>query len=199
MRTTSSSKDILIQEDNEQDLKWDKIQRFPMFDRLRKGMLRLVLDRGNVVPYQVVDVTNQGLQDKKLLLESVLKDDNEKFLRKFRERVDRVGIEIPKIEVRFENLSVEGDVHVGRRALPTLHNVTLNAFERILGMFQFASFRKRKNHILKDVSGIVKPSRMTLLLGPPGAGKTTLLLALAEKLDRDLRYILTLSVVTGRR
>ncbi|KAH1258747.1 ABC transporter G family member 39 [Glycine max] len=187
MRTTSSSKDILIQEDNEQDLKWDKIQRFPMFDRLRKGMLRLVLDRGNVVPYQVVDVTNQGLQDKKLLLESVLKDDNEKFLRKFRERVDRVGIEIPKIEVRFENLSVEGDVHVGRRALPTLHNVTLNAFERILGMFQFASFRKRKNHILKDVSGIVKPSRMTLLLGPPGAGKTTLLLALAEKLDRDLR------------
>lgn len=89
MRTTSSSKDILIQEDNEQDLKWDKIQRFPMFDRLRKGMLRLVLDRGNVVPYQVVDVTNQGLQDKKLLLESVLKDDNEKFLRKFRERVDR--------------------------------------------------------------------------------------------------------------
>lgn len=29
--------------------------------------------------------------------------------------------------------------------------------------------------------------RMTLLLGPPGAGKTTLLLALAGKLDQDLR------------
>jgi len=29
--------------------------------------------------------------------------------------------------------------------------------------------------------------RMTLLLGPPGSGKTTLLLALAGKLDRDLR------------
>lgn len=28
---------------------------------------------------------------------------------------------------------------------------------------------------------------MTLLLGPPRAGKTTLLLALAGKLDRDLR------------
>lgn len=28
---------------------------------------------------------------------------------------------------------------------------------------------------------------MTLLLGPPGAGKTTLLLALAGKLDDDLR------------
>jgi len=29
--------------------------------------------------------------------------------------------------------------------------------------------------------------RMTLLLGPPSSGKTTLLLALAGKLDRDLR------------
>jgi len=28
---------------------------------------------------------------------------------------------------------------------------------------------------------------MTLLLGPPGAGKTTLLLALAGKLDQDLK------------
>lgn len=31
--------------------------------------------------------------------------------------------------------------------------------------------------------------RMTLLLGPPGAGKTTLLLALAGKLDRDLKVL----------
>jgi len=41
--------------------------------------------------------------------------------------------------------------------------------------------------ILKDVSGIVKPRRMTLLLGPPSSGKTTLLLALTGKLDKTLR------------
>jgi ABC-type sugar transport system ATPase subunit len=41
--------------------------------------------------------------------------------------------------------------------------------------------------VLHDVSGIVKPRRMTLLLGPPGSGKTTLLLALAGKLDKDLK------------
>ncbi|KAK9906143.1 hypothetical protein M0R45_002849 [Rubus argutus] len=35
--------------------------------------------------------------------------------------------------------------------------------------------------ILKDASGIIKPSRMALLLGPPSSGKTTLLLALAGK------------------
>ncbi|RVW41598.1 Pleiotropic drug resistance protein 3 [Vitis vinifera] len=41
--------------------------------------------------------------------------------------------------------------------------------------------------ILKDVSGIIKPSRMTLLLGPPGCGKTTLLLALAGRLNQPLK------------
>ncbi|KAI8569216.1 hypothetical protein RHMOL_Rhmol02G0261700 [Rhododendron molle] len=57
----------------------------------------------------------------------------------------------------------------------------------VLGLFRLAPSKKRKIQILKDVSGIVKPSRMTLLLGPPNAGKTTLLLALAGKLDQDLR------------
>jgi len=41
--------------------------------------------------------------------------------------------------------------------------------------------------ILKDVSGIVKLGRMTLLLGPPSSGKTTLLLALTGKLDKTLK------------
>lgn len=40
-----------------------------------------------------------------------------------------MGIEVPKIEVRFEHLSVEGDAYVGTRALPTLYNSTLNAIE----------------------------------------------------------------------
>ncbi|KAK7337203.1 hypothetical protein VNO77_17766 [Canavalia gladiata] len=190
MRTTSPSINVFnkTQEDNEEDLnlKWAEIQRLPIFDRMRNGMLRLVLDNGNVTHRQI-NVTNLDLQDKKMLLENVLEDDNEKFLSKFRERVDRVGIELPKIEVRYENLSVEGDVYVGSRALPTLLNATLNTFERILGMFHFVPSKKRKIHILKDLSGIIKPSRMTLLLGPPGAGKTTFLLALAGKLDQDLR------------
>ncbi|KAM4108793.1 hypothetical protein ACB094_03G072200 [Castanea mollissima] len=72
------------------------------------------------------------MQDKKLLMESFLKvaeEDNEKFLRRLRDRTDRVGIEIPKIEVRYEHVSVEGDVYVGSRALPTLLNVTLNTIE----------------------------------------------------------------------
>lgn len=38
-------------------------------------------------------------------------------------------MEVPKIEVRFENLSIEADVQAGTRALPTLVNVTRDFFE----------------------------------------------------------------------
>ena len=38
-------------------------------------------------------------------------------------------VKIPKIEIRYENLSVEGAVYEGSRALPTLLNVTLNIIE----------------------------------------------------------------------
>jgi ABC-type multidrug transport system ATPase subunit len=41
--------------------------------------------------------------------------------------------------------------------------------------------------ILDNVSGIIRPSRMTLLLGPPSSGKTTLLLALAGRLGPGLK------------
>ncbi|KAK9991984.1 hypothetical protein SO802_026969 [Lithocarpus litseifolius] len=46
--------------------------------------------------------------------------------------------------------------------------------------------QEAKISILKDVNGIIKHSRLTLLVGPPGCGKTTLLLALAGKLDQSL-------------
>nr|DAD28757.1 TPA_asm: hypothetical protein HUJ06_030225 [Nelumbo nucifera] len=177
------------QVDDEEELKWAAIERLPTYDRMRRGMLRQVLDNGKVVQNEV-DVTKLGVQDKKQLMESILRvveDDNEKFLLRLRNRTDRVGIEIPKIEVRFEHLSVEGDAYVGTRALPTLINSTLNTIEGALGLIRLSPSKKRVVNILQDLSGIVRPSRMTLLLGPPGSGKTTLLQALAGKLDKDLR------------
>uniref|UniRef100_A0A803Q6Z7 Uncharacterized protein n=1 Tax=Cannabis sativa TaxID=3483 RepID=A0A803Q6Z7_CANSA len=101
----------------------------------------------------------------------------------------RVGIEIPKVEVRFENLSIEGDAYVGTRALPTLLNSSLNMIEGIIGMIGLTPSKKIVVKILQDKSGIAKPSRLTLLLGPPESGKITLLKALAAKFDYDLRRI----------
>ena len=42
--------------------------------------------------------------------------------------------------------------------------------------------QKRKLVLLDGVSGVLKPGRLTLLLGPPGAGKSTLLRSLAGQL-----------------
>ena len=78
-------------EDDEEELMWAAFERLPSYDRLRKGMLKQVLDNGRV-GYQEIDVTNLGVQDKKHLIESVLKvaeEDNEKLLRRIRDRTDR--------------------------------------------------------------------------------------------------------------
>lgn len=43
----------------------------------------------------------------------------------------RVGLAVPSVEVRFENLNVTANIQIGSRALPTLINFTRNAFEVI--------------------------------------------------------------------
>lgn len=44
---------------------------------------------------------------------------------------------------------------------------------------------KHRFRILDDISGCLRPGRITLLLGPPGAGKSTLLNALAGRLQKS--------------
>ncbi|KAI4352600.1 hypothetical protein L6164_006836 [Bauhinia variegata] len=177
------------EEDDDEELKWAAIERLPTFERLKKGFLKQLLDNGKL-KYKEVDFTKLGMEAKKHILNAILKtleQDNENFLCRLRERIDRVGVEVPQIEVRFEHLSVKGDAYTGTRALPTLVNSAMNAIEEILGSIKLLPSKKKVVQILQDVSGIIKPSRMTLLLGPPGSGKTTLLKALAGKMDKDLR------------
>ncbi|KAK8581272.1 hypothetical protein V6N12_071502 [Hibiscus sabdariffa] len=151
-------------DDDEEALKWAAIERLPRFARVRKALL--TTSDGET---REVDVPKLGHQERKNLM-------------------DRVGIEIPKLEVRYQNLRVEAEAYVGSRALPSFFNFFINKLESILHTFHLLSSRKKHVHILRDVSGIIRPCRMTLLLGPPSSGKTTLLLALAGKLDRDLKF-----------
>ncbi|KAG2371055.1 Pleiotropic drug resistance protein [Vigna angularis] len=174
-----------FEEDDEEALKWAALEKLPTYNRLKKGLL--ITSNGEV---KEIDVTDIGTQERKHVLERLVRDaeeDNEKFLLKLRERIDRVGISFPTIEARFEHLNVEAEAYVGSRALPTFLNFIVNTVESYLNHMHILSSKKKHVTILKDVSGIVKPCRMTLLLGPPSSGKTTLLLALAGKLDPDLK------------
>nr|CAD1817864.1 unnamed protein product [Ananas comosus var. bracteatus] len=175
--------------DDEENLKWAALEKLPTYDRMRKGILRRIMEEdGGKVSSSEVELHKLGVQERKILLDHIFKvveQDNERFLLRLRDRIDRVGLELPRIEVRYENLSIEADVYVGSRALPTLWNTYVNVVEGFIG--RFSPSKKKTIKILDDVSGILKPSRTTLLLGPPAAGKTTLMLALAGKADKNLR------------
>lgn len=182
-------------DEDEEALKWAAIERLPTYDRLRTSIIQSFADSNDVsdkamLDSRAVDLRKLDVDDKQKFIERVFRvaeEDNERFLRKFRHRIDKVGIKLPTAEVRFEHLTVEADCYLGTRALPTLPNAALNIAESALGLLGIGWAKTTKLTILKDVSGIIKPSRMALLLGPPSSGKTTLLLALAGKLDPSLK------------
>ncbi|KAH9666384.1 ABC transporter G family member 40 [Citrus sinensis] len=172
-------------EEEEEALKWAALEKLPTYNRLKKGILSTSSGHANEI-----DVDDLGLQERQRLINKLVKVadvDNEKFLLKLKNRIDRVGISLPTVEVRFEHLNVETEAYVGSRALPTFFNYCVNTIEGLLNSLNILASKKKHLTIIKDVSGIVRPGRMTLLLGPPGSGKTTLMLALAGKLDSSLK------------
>ncbi|XP_074570849.1 ABC transporter G family member 36-like isoform X2 [Curcuma longa] len=191
-----SSRDGWEDGDDEEALEWAALEKLPTFDRVRFGILGISVDEGDGSDgggsgrLQQVEVEKLGFRERRALVERLVRvaeEDNERFLLKLRDRIDRVGLDFPTIEVRYEHLSVEAKTHVGDRGLPTILNSAIDVFEDFANVLRVLPSRKRPLSILHDVSGIIKPRRMTLLLGPPGSGKTTLLLALAGKLSSELK------------
>ncbi|CAI9115148.1 OLC1v1015985C1 [Oldenlandia corymbosa var. corymbosa] len=141
------------------------------------------------------DVQNLEVAGRKMALERLMMKnghddpDADNFLLKLKQRIQRVGIELPTIEVRFQNLNVEAEAYLGSRAMPNIFNFYMNAFEGFLNSLGIISNKKIPFPVLREVNGIVRPGRLTLLLGPPASGKTTLLLALAGRLPSDLKSI----------
>ncbi|GER36151.1 ABC transporter family pleiotropic drugresistance protein [Striga asiatica] len=175
---------------DEETLRWAALQKLPTYDRLRKTVLKSFSDDDDVI--RVVDVRKLGTTRRREFIDRFFKvadEDNDKFLSKLKNRIDRVGINLPQVEVRFEHLNAEADSFVDKgRAIPTLPNAVFDLAEKLLSCLGLKGVaRKTRVTILKDVSGIVKPSRMTLLLGPPSSGKTTLMLALSGRLDNTLK------------
>ncbi|CAL5017868.1 unnamed protein product [Urochloa decumbens] len=103
------------------------------------------------------------------LIGDVLIKDNLRLLQRIRDRMDRVDVQEPTIEVRFRDLSVEAECRVVKgKPLPTLWNSALAAASTLTGMLGLNYSEK---------------ARIQLIKGPPGCGKTTLLRALAGRID----------------
>ncbi|KAL4442124.1 hypothetical protein ABPG77_011385 [Micractinium sp. CCAP 211/92] len=96
------------------------------------------------------------------------------------------GVTPATVTIEYRGLGVEADALVGEGSTPTLGN----AFMDLLKKATLQGGLKRQPYgILKDLSGVLRPGTITLLLGPPGAGKTVFLQALSGrlKLGRHLR------------
>ncbi|PON60434.1 ABC transporter-like [Trema orientale] len=174
--------------EDEEELLWAALARLPSQKRSNFALLRKTPSgRGGTETIDVRKLDRQGRENlvKKAL--ATTDQDNFKLLSAIKDRLDRVGLKVPNVEVRYENLNIVADVHTGSRALPTLINFTRDVFENIFTSLRIFQPKRHSLTILNNISGVVKPGRMTLLLGPPGSGKSTLLLALAGKLDSNLK------------
>ncbi|KAI3904334.1 hypothetical protein MKW92_045038 [Papaver armeniacum] len=168
-------------------LQWAAIDRLPTFTKLRTS---LFYDGVDVKGKRVIDVTKLGPVERHMFIEKLInhiENDNLRLLQNIRERIDKVGLKLPTVEVRYTNLSVEAECQVVHgKSLLTLWSSLKNVVSSLPKLFGVIKDQEAKISIIKDVSGIIKSGRMTLLLGPPRCGKTTFLLALSAKLDHSL-------------
>ncbi|KAG2439064.1 hypothetical protein HYH02_006591 [Chlamydomonas schloesseri] len=92
-------------------------------------------------------------------------------------RMKAFGVAMPSVTLEYRDLSVHTDALVGSAGIPSVGNSLLGMFKRLVCV---------KDHtvdhpILDKLSGVIRPGRPTLLLGPPASGKSSLLKVLAGR------------------
>ncbi|POM74141.1 Pleiotropic drug resistance protein ABC Superfamily [Phytophthora palmivora] len=98
-----------------------------------------------------------------------------------------LGQSLPQMEVRFHNISISAHITVKdetniKTELPTLTNTVKMTAIRMKTKKNIV-----KKEILRNVSGVLKPGTMTLVLGQPGSGKSSLLKVLGGRFPTTKR------------
>ncbi|MQM16082.1 hypothetical protein Taro_049036, partial [Colocasia esculenta] len=93
--STASVRDVFSHssraEEDEEALKWAALEKLPTYSRMRRG----ILTEGEAGETKEVDVQSLGMEGRRVLLERLLKvaeEDNEKFLWKLKNRMDRLTL-----------------------------------------------------------------------------------------------------------
>ena len=88
-------------DDDEEALRWAALEKLPTYSRLRTGILRSIVGDGDNADHRAakrkykhkeVDVRKLGVNDRQEFIGRVFKvaeEDNERFLRKLRDRIDK--------------------------------------------------------------------------------------------------------------
>ncbi|EEY67203.1 ATP-binding Cassette (ABC) Superfamily [Phytophthora infestans T30-4] len=96
-----------------------------------------------------------------------------------------LGKPLPRMEVRFKDVSISADVVVKDASdlevqLPTLPNEMMKTLRGLVATKHTVTKR-----ILRGVSGVLKLGTITLVLGQPGAGKSSLMKLLSGRFPKD--------------
>lgn len=78
--------------DDEEDLKWAVIEKLPTYSRLTLSLIQLEQSKSGCYIHDQVDVRNISAQARQELLDRLLniaEQDNEYFVQKLRERIDK--------------------------------------------------------------------------------------------------------------
>lgn len=123
--------DSFVEEDKELQSKWAAIEKLPTFKRIKTSFVDVSQEEGGSSSKEadgkrVIDVTKLGAVEKRLFIDRLIKhieNDNLQLLQKLRERMDRVNVKLPTVEVKYKNLHVEAECEVVQgKPLPTLWN-----------------------------------------------------------------------------
>ncbi|GAB2274462.1 hypothetical protein Dimus_009231 [Dionaea muscipula] len=149
----------------ELELTWAAMEKLPSVKRTNVAMVRRTaseVSRGGGKRMETIDVRKLDRKKREIVVQKALdtcEQDNLKLLIGIKERLNRVGLELPKVEVRFENLKAVAKVQTGKRALPTLFNYARDIIEDILTGLKMFRPRRHSLTILNNITGYLRPQR----------------------------------------